>query len=337
MNARLAPLTIALTLGASAAALAQTESTMSAVRIYDYGDASALRFEEVPVPVAGPGQVLVRVHAAGVNPIDWKMRDGMLRNYGINLDMPYTLGREVSGVVESMGEGVESFAIGDDVFAYMPMRGSGGYAQFAVVPASALVKKPESLDHIHAAGVPLAAVTAWQSLIDAAGLEKGQTVLIHGGAGGVGHFAVQIAKARGATVITTASPRNHEFLREIGADQVIDYNTQNFWEIVSDVDVVLDSIGGETLERSYGVVKKGGIIVSITGQQSAEKLAEHEIRGQFVGARPDAEDLAEIAELIDQGKIVPHVSMTVPLEDVAKAHAQSETGHTRGKIVLKVR
>lgn len=334
MNTRLIPLTVALALSATAA-LAQDDATMKAVRMHEHGDASVLRYEDAPVPNPGEGEVLVRVHASGVNPVDWKIRDGNLGN--LSSAMPYTLGYDIAGVVESLGDGVEGFAIGDDVFAYMPIRGGGGYAEFAVVATSALAKMPESIDYVHSAGVPLAALTAWQALIDIAQLQAGQTILIHAGAGGVGHFAVQIAKSLGATVITTASPRNHEFLRELGADQVIDYRTQNFWEVAGEVDVVLDAIGGETQERSYDVLKEGGFLVSIVQPPAPEKLKEHGVRGQIFLVQPNAEDLTQIAKLIDAGKIVPHVSLTVPLEDVAKAHAQSEGGHTRGKIVLKVR
>jgi len=310
---------------------------MKAVRMHDYGDAGVLQVDEVPRPEASSGQVVIRVQAAGVNPVDWKTREGMLRKWGINLDLPYALGLEVAGTIASVGDGAERFTPGDAVYAFLPLRTGGGYAEYVAVNESFVAAKPKSIDAVHAAGVPLAATTAWQALVDAAKIHAGQTVLIHAGAGGVGHFAVQIAKARGARVITTASKRNHEFLRGLGADQVIDYHKQRFEDVVHNVDVVLDAVGGDTLERSYQVVKPGGVLLSITGQVDQKKLSQHSIKGQFVSASPNAEDLEEIAQLIDAGKIKPYVSKTFALEDVAKAHAQSETGHTRGKIVLEIR
>jgi NADPH:quinone reductase-like Zn-dependent oxidoreductase len=215
------------------------------------------------------------------------------------------------------------------------MRG-GGYAEFAIAREGEMSLKPKNIDFEKAAAVPLAATTAWQALIDTAKLEKGQTVLIHGGSGGVGCFAVQIAKARGAKVIATASTANQDLLKQLGVDQPIDYTTTKFQDVVKDVDVVLNGVRGDTLPPSYGVVKKGGIIVSITDEPDAAECARHGIRGSRLIAHPDPKVLEELTKLIEANKITPIVSQTYPLMDVAQAHQQIATGHTRGKIVLKV-
>ncbi|HVS18674.1 MAG TPA: NADP-dependent oxidoreductase [Planctomycetota bacterium] len=307
---------------------------MRAVRMHAYGGPEVLQLEALPRPEPGPGEVLVAVHAAGVNPVDWKIREGAFgRQPG---SLPRVLGFDVAGVVAAVGEGVERLAVGDEVYGYLSLQRGGGYAEYVVAPEAELAAKPATLDFVAAAAVPLAALTAWQALIETAGLEEGQTVLVHAGAGGVGHFAVQIAVARGAKVIATASERNHAFLRELGAEQVIDYRTQRFEELVRDVDVVLDPIGGETRTRSYGVLKPGGFLVSIVGAPPPAELEAHGVSGAGILVRPDAKGLAELAEMIDLGALRPEVSHMLPLAEAAAAHTQSETGHTRGKIVLVV-
>lgn len=311
------------------------EATMKAVRFHEFGKAEVLRFEDAPKPVAAAGEVLVRVHASGVNPVDWKVRAGHLKS--LNPKLPQITGFDVAGVVESVGAGVEGFKGGDEVYSFLALSRGGGYAEYAVVPAKELAFKPKSLDFSKSAAVPLAALTAYQALFDAAGLTEGQTVLVHAGAGGVGHFAVQLAKIRGAKVIATASEKNHAFLKQIGADQVIDYSTQKFEELVSDVDVVFDPIGKDTLERSYGVLRKGGFLVSIVGPPDPKKLEQLGLRGAGILVKPNAAQLTELAKWIDAGKLVPEVGHVFALQDVAKAHELSETGHTRGKIVLRVR
>lgn len=327
---RLAALTAALIIHAVPSS---ARPLMSAVRIHDFGGPEVLRVDEVPRPSAGAGEVLVRNRAAGINPVDWKIREGMLRG---RVTLPMTLGFDVSGVVESVGDGVTDFNPGDEVFAYLSLTRGGGYAQYAAIPVAELARKPASIDHTHAAGVPLAALTAWQALIDTAGLLPGQTVLIHGGSGGVGHFAVQIAKARGARVIATASAANLEFLREIGADEAIDYRARRFEEIARDVDIVLDSVGGETQARSYSVLKKGGFLVSIVQPPDPALLEKHGVRGKVILVQPSGEQLALIAALIDEGRIRPHVGATFPLAEASAAHELSKAGGTRGKIVLTV-
>jgi NADPH:quinone reductase-like Zn-dependent oxidoreductase len=310
-------------------------ATMKAVRMHDYGTSSVLQFEDSPKPAAGAGQVLVRVRAAGVNPVDWKVRSGMFKG-GMNIAMPAIPGYDVAGTVEALGEGVKSFKVGDEVYAYMSLSRGGGYAQYAVVGEKEAAIKPVKADFEHAAAVPVAALTAWQVLFDVAKLEAGQTVLVHAGAGGVGHFAVQFAKWKGAKVIATASASNHEFLKGLGADVVIDYKTQKFEDGAKDVDVVLDAVGGETTARSAAVLKKGGILVSIVGAPDPAPFAARGAKATPWLVQPSGKQLAEIAKLIDEGKVTPHVSQTLPLADAAKAQDMSETGKTRGKIVLKV-
>lgn len=321
--------------GVLAAQAADTAATMKAVRVHEFGGVDKLKFEDAPRPVAGAGELLVRVRAAGVNPVDWKIRQGMFKGMGIA--MPMIPGYDVSGVVESVGSGVQGFAPGDEVFAYLSLQRGGGYAQYAIVAAKEAAKKPAALEHEKAAAVPLAALTAWQALIDNAKLQKGQTVLIHGAAGGVGHFAVQIAKASGAKVIATASERNIDFVKGLGAERVIDYKKEKFEDVAGQVDVVLDPIGGETQARSFNNLKRGGFLVSIVEPPSPEKLKEAGARGTIMLVSPDGAQLAQLAAMIEEGALKPEVSEVLPLREAAKAHEISESGRTaRGKIVLKV-
>ena len=308
--------------------------SMTVVRIHEPGDRDVLKVEQGPRPTPADGELLVRVHAAGVNPVDWKVRQSGGRM--LNVTLPFTLGYDVSGVVESVGANVTKFKPGDAVFAFLDLRRGGGYAEYAIVKESEAAMKPAKASHVEAAGVPLAALTAWQALFDTADLKEGQTVLIHAGAGGVGVFAVQLAKWKRARVVATASQPNHEFLKQLGADEVIDYKAQNFADVVKDVDVVLDSVGGQTTTDSFKVLKKGGILVSIVGQPSQRRADEMGVRVAAILVKPNAEQLAQIAKLIDEGKVKPIVGHEFALKDVAKAHEQSETGHTRGKIVLRV-
>ncbi len=231
---------------------------------------------------------------------------------------------------------VTKFKAGDPVFAYVSLNSSGGYAQYALVPEREAAPKPRSVTYIQAAAVPIVAMTAWQALIDTAKLGSGQTVLIHGGSGGVGTFAIQIAKARGARVIATASTANQDLLKQLGADVAIDYTKQEFEDVAKDVDVVLDSIGKDTLARSYAVAKKGGFIVSLVARPNRDELNKRGIRGAALSVEPNSDELAEIGKLIDEGKIKVIVSQTFPLSEASKAQEQVATGHTRGKIVLKV-
>jgi NADPH:quinone reductase-like Zn-dependent oxidoreductase len=310
-------------------------ATMQAVRFHSYGGSEVLILEEAPRPQPGAGEVLVRVHAAGVNPLDWKARAGHVKAW-LQHRLPLIPGWDVSGVVEAVGPDVTGFKIGDAVYGMLDFTRNGAYAEYVVARSSDLAFKPNSIDHIRAAAVPLTSLTAWQSLFEVACLGSGQTVLIHRAAGGVGHFAVQFAKWKGAKVIGTASAGNESFLRDLGADEVIDYRTAKFEERVHDVDMVLDTIGGDTQQRSWQVLKKGGVLVATLGISSPEAARQHGVRGEGLLVHADAVQLAQIAVLIDAGKLKPTVTTILPLGQAAQAHELSQTGHVRGKIVLQV-
>jgi len=252
------------------------------------------------------------------------------------LASPMILGGDIAGVVEKTGDKITKFKKGDPIYAYLSLKNNGGYAEYAVAKEKEAAAKPKSISYDEAAAVPIVALTAWQALVDSAKLGAGQSVLIHGGSGGVGTFAIQIAKARGAKVFATASTKNQEFLKELGADVAIDYTKQKFEDVAKDVDVVLDSVGGDTLARSYGVVKKGGFIATLVADVNQAELDKRGIRGESISVKPNSQELAEIGNLIDAKKIRVVVSQTFPLADAVKAQEQAATGHTRGKIVLKV-
>jgi NADPH:quinone reductase-like Zn-dependent oxidoreductase len=307
--------------------------TMKAVRMHAYGGPEVLKYEDAPRPKAGPGEVLIRVHAAGVNPVDWKIREGYLKQT-LGHSLPLILGWDLSGVVEGAGPGVTRLRVGDEVYSRPDISRDGAYAEYITVKESEVALKPRSIDHIHAAAIPLAGLTAWQSLFDAAQLNSGQTVLIHAAAGGVGSFAVQLAKWKGARVIGTASKRNHDFLRTLGADETIDYTVTRFEDVAHHVDVVLDTMAGETQTRSWKVLKKGGILVSILTPPSPEEAAAHGVRQAFVFVQPNASQLAEIAKLVDSGKLKAILETILPLSEARRAQEISAGGHTRGKIVL---
>jgi NADPH:quinone reductase-like Zn-dependent oxidoreductase len=309
--------------------------TMKAVSIYSYGGPAVLVYEDAPRPHPDAGEVLVRIHAAGINPIDWKIREGRFEAM-LHHTLPLVLGWDVSGVVEGLGSGLTRLKLGDEVFSRPDLSRDGAYAEFIVVRESEAALKPKSIDHIHAAALPLTGLTAWQALFDAGGLAAGQRVLIHAAAGGVGSLAVQLAKWKGAHVIGTASARNHDFLRKLGVDQVVDYDTERFEEVVQAVDVVLDTMGGDTQERSWKVLKRGGILVSIASQPPAESAAAHGVRQAFVFTQPNAGQLGEIARLVEAEKLKAIVETVLPLSDATRGQELSERGHTRGKIVLRV-
>jgi NADPH:quinone reductase-like Zn-dependent oxidoreductase len=324
-----------LLLFALTAGVAAAQDRMRAVHAHEFGPPETLAVATVPVPTAGPGELLVRVHAAGVNPVDAQIRSGRVRSFAGG-GFPYPLGFDVSGDVVTVGPGVTRFSAGDEVFALLDLRRGGGYAEYAVVKEEEAAPKPAGLSHVEAASLPLVALTAWQALFETADLQPGQTVLIHAGAGGVGSVAVQLARWRGARVIATASPHNHEFLRELGADVVVDYRTQRFEDFARDADVVLDPVGDETQLRSLEILRDGGILVSIVGLTPDPREGERRARRQSILVRPHAEQLGRIAELVETGRLRPIVSHVLPLERADEAHEQSETGQTRGKIVLEV-
>ncbi|MFB7632577.1 NADP-dependent oxidoreductase [Streptomyces sp. NPDC056149] len=311
--------------------------TMKAVSQRTLGDTDVLELVETARPEPGVGQVLVAVHAAGINPTDWKHR-----RHGIFLgEPPFTLGWDVSGTVEAVGLGVTLFQPGDEVFGMLPYpHGAGSHAEYVTGPARAFVPKPAALSHVEAGALPLAALTAWQALVDNAQLEPGQRVLVHAAAGGVGHLAVQLAKARGAYVIGTASAAKHDFVRGLGADEVIDYRTVDFTEAVTDVDVVLDTLGGETSLRSLKVLRPGGMLLSIVPGDAAEVTArarELDVRSRMMIVEHDQTGMAAVAALVESGQLRAHVSGTYPLDEAAKAHAEGETGRVTGKLVLTAR
>jgi NADPH:quinone reductase-like Zn-dependent oxidoreductase len=315
----------------------QTKSqTMKAIRIHNYGGPEVLKYEDAPRPEPGEGEVLIRVHAASVNPIDWKVREGHTKDFWPH-EFPLILGWDLSGVVEELGRGVSRFKIGDEVYSVPDPTRNGAYADYIVVRESELALKPNSLHHIRAAAVPLAALTAWQSLFDTAQLQPGQRVLIHAGSGGVGHFAVQLAKWKGAYVFATASTKNQDLLREVGVDKAIDYTQRRFEDVARKIDIVLDPIGGDTQERSWQVLKKGGILLSLVEPPSADKAKALGIQAAFVASHPNGAELAKIAELIDSGDLKPIVNRILPLSEARRAHELSQTGHTHGKIVLRVK
>ena len=306
---------------------------MKAVVAHEYGAPEVLKFENVPRPQPKEDEALVKVIASAVNPADPLTLSGKYaREFGTHL--PLIPGYDIAGIVEQVGSNITKLKVGDAVYGY-PTFG-GGWAEYVTVKEWEVTAKPKSLSFTEAAAVPMGALTAWQALVKAAKIQPGQTVLIHGGSGGVGSFAVQIAKLRGARVIATASTANQDLLQMLGVDQPIDYTKTKFEETVPDVDVVLDPVGRQTLARSYGIVKKGGIIMSLVSSLDKAELQKHGIRGAGIAVHADAQDLADIAQLIDAGKIKPIVTQVVPLSDAIAAQKQAATHHTRGKVVLRI-
>jgi NADPH:quinone reductase-like Zn-dependent oxidoreductase len=304
------------------------------MRIHSFGGKEVLQADDIEPSLPDAGQVLVAMRAASVNPVDFKVRSG---KYPAVKDdrLPYTLGRDFSGIVEKCGAQATRFKPGDEVFGMVNIYG-GGYSEKVVVDERAIALKPAGMDHIHAAAIPLAGQTAWQGLFRHGGLKAGQTVLIHGGSGGVGHYAVQFAKAKGARVLTTVSTGNVEFARELGADVVIDYKRQRFENEASDLDVVFDLIDGETRERSWKLLKKAGVLVTTLADPSQEKAREYGVRAMRYTVEADGSELAEIAGLVTSGRVKPHVQKTYPLRSAVDALASVEEGHSVGKIVMTV-
>lgn len=308
---------------------------MKAVRIYAYGDASVLRYEDAPMPDTAPNDVLVRVVAASVNPVDWKIREGYLKQM-LPHQFPLTLGWDVSGVVDAIGKNVSRFKVGDAVFSRPDINRNGTYAEYVAIREDELAHKPQTISYVEAATLPLAGIAAWEAIITTAKAAAGQRILVHAASGGVGAIAVQLAKSRGAYVIATASEKNRALVKSLGADEVIDYRTQKFEAVVRDVDAVFDTIGGQVQEASWSVLKRGGILVSITGTPSEEKAKALGVRSAFLFIGPSAPILTQLAELADNGKLRPLVGAEFALKDISKAHALSQSGHAVGKIALYV-
>jgi NADPH:quinone reductase-like Zn-dependent oxidoreductase len=308
---------------------------MKAIVIHKYGGPRVLKYEDAPQPEPKEDELLIRIHAASINPVDWQIRSG--KRFKLKKPFSLILGFDVSGVVEAVGNGVTDFKPGDEVFGMMDIRKGGAYAEYVAVSAGSFAHKPWSLNQIQAAALPLVALTAWQALFDAGELSAGQRVLIHAAAGGVGHIAVQLAKWRGAHVIGTCSDRNEDFLCRIGTDEIVNYRKTRFENIVRDADMVLDAIGGKTQERSWKILKKNGILVSLCRTPSfAETAAKYGVRCKYILVKPNAAQISEIAKLVDAGHIKPNVETVLPLKEARKAHKLSQKGHTRGKIVLQV-
>jgi NADPH:quinone reductase-like Zn-dependent oxidoreductase len=309
-------------------------ATMKAVRLHAYGGPEVLVYEDAPVPEPGAGEVRIRVRAAGVNPFDWKVRSGHMKQF-LPLALPAVLGGDVAGVVELLGEGVTAFAVGDEVFGDAVFSKAGAYAELAISRADAIAAKPKSLDFDHAASVPTPALTAWQALFAAGGLGAGQTVLLHGMGGAVGRLALQFAKEAGARVLGTASAADREELLRLGADAVIDYRSARFEDVAAGVNLVIDTVGGETQARSFAVLAKGGMLVSLVQPPSEELAKQHGVRAQFMSKQPRKSELEQITARLDEGKLTLAPIVIVPLAEAARAHAMGEGGKAK-KMVLHV-
>lgn len=309
-------------------------STMKAVRIHAFGGREVLELNDIAIPEAKQGEVLIKIHAASVNPVDWKIRQGYLQPL-LNHALPLTMGWDVSGEVVAVGGGVIHLKVGDEVYSRPNIANNGSYAEYMTASAEEVALKPKSLTWQEAAGVPLAGLTAWQGLYELANIEAGEQVLIHGGSGAVGQFAIQLAKLRGATVYTTTSARNTDLVLSLGADHVIDYQQVDFSEL-RDMDVVLDTIGGEVQDKSWKTVKPGGRLLSIVQTPDEAVAASHGVTASFYFIEPDRSQLEEMAKLADAGKLVVNIDSEFSLDQVADAHERSESGRAQGKIIINV-
>ena len=303
---------------------------MKAVVINEYGDNSVVQYADVDRPEPQAGEVLVKVHAAGVNPVDWKIRGGAGQRMGLIL--PIHLGGEIAGTVEQLGEGVSGLEESDAVYGIIK---TGGFAEYAVAPAADMARKPANLDFVHAAAIPLGALTAWQAMFDVAKLASGQRLLVTNSSGGVGSLAVQLAKARRTHVTAMASGRNEQYVRGLGADEFIDYTKQPFEQVARNMDVVFDTVGGDTFQQAFGTLRKGGFLVTSVAFPKDE-AQQHGVGVGRVMCKPNAGQLASIRELVEAGKLKAHVATILPLADVKQAFELSEGGRTRGKIILWV-
>ena len=308
---------------------------MKSVRIHEYGGRETLRYEESPMPQMSNHDVLIKVIAAAVNPVDWKIREGYLKEM-IFYQLPLILGWDLSGIVEKVGDEVTGFNPGDAVYSRPELSRDGAYAEYIAVRATELARKPETVSFAEAASIPLAGITAWEAVINRGRIAEGQSILIHAAAGGVGSLAVQLAKWKGAHVYATCSERNLALVKSLGADEVVDYEKNRFQDIVRDVDVVFDTIGGQVQEASWSVLKPRGMLVSIVQPPSQERANQVNVRGEFVFIQPSSEILGELSHLVDNGTIRPVVGAEFSLKDVTRAHELSESGRARGKIVLHV-
>jgi NADPH:quinone reductase-like Zn-dependent oxidoreductase len=310
---------------------------MRAAQLTHYGGPDALQFtEEAAKPAVAVGQVLVKVEAASVNAIDWKIREGMMQQMA-PVSFPATLGGDLAGTVAEIGEGVEGFEVGQEVYGQTnPFSGNGSFAEFSPIAATNLALKPASTDFVQTAALPLTAVSAYQALVETLDVQTGQKVLVHGGAGGVGSFAVQLAKHLGAYVAVTAATEDISFVKELGADEAIDYTTQKFEELLHDFDAVFDTVGGETAEKSYGVLKAGGRLVSMAAAPNDVLAEQYGVTASAQQTRVTTERLQKVAGLVDQGILRPAIDKLFPLEQTAEALEYVRGGHHRGKVVIKM-
>jgi alcohol dehydrogenase len=311
---------------------------MKSAQINKYGSSEVIEINQsTPDPTLSSGKVLVIIKAAGINPADWKIREGGLQQI-VSLQFPSTLGMDFSGVIKQVGEGgsASDFKQGDEVYGQAGVinGGSGAFAEMALANAKSIAHKPKSLSYVEAAALPLVGVSAWKALVENIGLSKDQKILIHGGAGGIGSIAIQLAKYLGATVATTISTNDKQFVQELGADQVIDYKTQNFEDILHDYDAVFDTVGGETYSRSFKVLKKGGIIVSMLEQPNSELMSQYGIKAIFQFTQADKERLTKLAQWVDQNNIRVNVEKTFSLVEAGNALDYQKDVHPRGKVVL---
>jgi alcohol dehydrogenase len=312
---------------------------MKAAQIKNYGGSEVVKINNTtPKPSVSPGRLLIEVYAAGVNPVDWKIREGYMKQMA-PLQFPATLGGDFSGVVTEVGEGVSGFKKGDEVYgaASIVGGGSGSFAEFVLADIKVTALKPKTITHVEAAALPLTGVSAWQALVDHIGLSRGKNILIHGGAGGIGTMAIQLAKYLGAYVATTVNSRDMDYARELGAHEAIDYKNQSFEKMLHDYDAIFDTVGGETYTRSFAVLKRGGIIVSMLEQPSADLMKKYGVNaiGQFT--QVNNERLSRVAELADKNILKAQVEKTFPLEKAREALEYLQTGHPRGKVVLKIK
>jgi len=312
------------------------EPTVKAIVINQYGSKDVLEEKEVEKPAIGDDQVLVENHATSINPIDWKLREGYLKQM-LDFEFPIILGWDVAGTISEIGQNVSGYSVGDRVFARPETTNQGTYAEYVPVDAHLLAPMPDSMTYEEAAAIPLAGLTAWQCLVDFGEIKKGDNVLIHAGAGGVGSYAIQIAKSFGAHVATTASGKNEQFVRSLGADEFINYREQDFSELLSDYDLVVDTMGGKVQEDSFKVLKKGGKLVSIADQPSEGYATDFTTK--FLWLEPNGEQLKKLADLFEKGELKPVIGETFDLSEqgLKDAHALSETHHAKGKIIIKVK
>ena len=309
---------------------------MKALRISGYGGSEVMDYGDAPDPEPGAGEVVVAVHAAGVNPVDWKIRQGFLKG-AFGLDFPSIPGRDLSGVVAALGSGVDGLAVGDEVYGTAEAARDGSHAEYVAVNAGSLAAKPRTIDHVEAASLPIAGLSAWTGLVAAGKLADGEQVLIHAGAGGVGSLAIQLARHLGATVATTAGAANDRYVRDLGADVVIDYRSEDFTDILSNCDLVLDTMGGAIHRRSFEVLRTGGRMTFLSAAPIEGDPPRDDVTVERAMVRYTTANFETLAALVDDGAIRPQVSETIPLAEGRRAYETVETGHVRGKIVLTMR